>query len=119
MMLNSLVGAGVPAPTEAALSPYQYHTEGTVLTSECVRRVPTHLGAGQPLDARFVALNGVTLPEWVRRRRSARAGPSLADAPASVFPPRQAGMLSCFAKYVTAAPRAQAGTRADAARGAA
>jgi len=80
MMLNSLVGVGLPAPTEAALSPFPYHTEATVLTNECVRRTPTHLGASQPLDARFVALNGVTLPEWVRSPADALTGPTRADA---------------------------------------
>ena len=69
MMLNALSSAGVPAPTEAALSPFPYFTEATMFTSDCVKRTPTHLGGSQPLDARFVATYGATLQEWVRAPR--------------------------------------------------
>ena len=119
MMLNSLVGFGLPAPTEAALSPFQYHTEATVLTNECVRRTPTHLGGSQPLDARFVAVNGVTLPEWVRGPAVAPTGPTRADARTlAVCSLRQSGRLPLLLRQVRAPAPGPAcpGARADARR---
>lgn len=106
MMLNALAAYGLPAPTEAALSPFGYHTEKTMFTSACVRAVPTHLGGSQPLDGRFVAAHGATLQEWVRGalpgrvRRAAHADtpPLLPAAPA------QAGYLSCYAKCAAHPP---------------